>query len=116
MQPICNVEEVQLPKDHDMDETHNPMDIPDEMISQKRRPAWDRDVIQGAEKYEALEGRKISRIYSSYVALLCNLVDTEPTCFEEDTKKQEWMDAMLEEYQSIIKNDVLDVVSRPRGK
>ena len=45
---------------------------------------------------------------------MCNLVDVEPICFEEATKKEEWMDAMLEEYQSIIKNDVWDVVPRPR--
>ena len=47
---------------------------------------------------------------------MCNLVDAEPTYFEEDTKKKQWMDAMIEEYQSILKNDVLEVVPRPRQK
>ena len=45
-----------------------------------------------------------------------NLVDEEPTCFEEPSKKKEWMKAMIEEYQSIIKNDVWDVVPRPKDK
>ena len=31
-------------------------------------------------------------------------------------KKKEWKDAMIEEYQSIMKNDVWDVVPRPEGK
>ena len=44
--------------------------------------------------------------YPSYVALMCDLIDKEPTCFEEPTKQKEWVDAMVEEYQSNIKNDV----------
>ena len=30
--------------------------------------------------------------------------------------QEEWKDAMIEEYQSIMKNDVWDVVPRPEGK
>ena len=45
-----------------------------------------------------------------------NLVDEEPTCFEEASKKKEWMQAMIEEYHSIIKNDVWDVVPRTKDK
>ena len=40
------------------------------------------------------------------MSLMCDLVDKEPTCFEEATKHKEWVDPMVEEYQSIIKNDV----------
>ena len=54
------------------------------MISTKRRPYWDRDVIKEAKRYGALEGSKIQRIYLNYVALMRNLVDEEPTCFEEE--------------------------------
>ena len=54
------------------------------------------------EKYGALEGTfresKRPRPYSSYVTLMCNLVDEEPTCFEDATKKKERMDDMVEEY------------------
>jgi hypothetical protein len=58
---------------------------------------------------------KIIRItYSSYVASLCDIIDAEPTCYEEDAEKKVWKDAMIEEYQSIIKNDVWDVVLRPK--
>jgi hypothetical protein len=54
--------------------------------------------------------------FSSYMALMCYLVEKEPTCFEEAVQKKEWMDAMTEEYQSIIKNDVCEVVPRPKNK
>ena len=67
------------------------------MISHKRIPAWAHDVIQVANKYGAPEGSKRPRNYSSYVALMCNLVEAEPTCFEEATKEKEWMDAMIKE-------------------
>ena len=64
----------------------------------------------------ALEGIKRLRVHSNYVALMCNLVDEEPTCFEEASKKKEWMDCTIEEYQSILKNDVWEVVPTPKDK
>jgi hypothetical protein len=36
--------------------------------------------------------------------------------FEEAIQKKEWEDAMIEEYQSIIKNDVWEIVPRPKSK
>ena len=86
------------------------------MISTKRRPASTRDIIREAKRYGAPEASKRQRIYSNYVALTGNLIDEEPTCFEEDSNKKEWMKAMIEEYQSVINNDVWDVVPRPKDK
>jgi hypothetical protein len=54
--------------------------------------------------------------FSSYTALMCNLLDEEPTFFEEAMQKKEWADAMTEEYQSIVKNDVWEIVPRPKSK
>ena len=59
---------------------------------------------------------KRTRPYSSYVALLCDFIDKEPSNYEEAIKKKELKDAMIEEYQSIMKNDVWDVVPRKEGK
>ena len=47
---------------------------------------------------------------------MCDLVDKEPTCFEESIKQKDWDDAMVKEYQYIIKNDVWEVVPRPKYK
>ena len=60
--------------------------------------------------------RKRTRSYSSYVALLCDIIDKEPSNYEEAVENKEWKDSMIEEYQSIMKNDVSDVVPRPEGK
>ena len=67
-------------------------------ISHKRNPTWVREIIEDAEKYGAPEGtmRQIKKPnpFSSYMALMCNLIEKEPTCFEEVVQNKEWMDAM----------------------
>ena len=47
---------------------------------------------------------------------MCYLVDQEPTSYEEAIQKKEWVEAMEEEYQSIMKNDVWDIVPKPESK
>ena len=47
---------------------------------------------------------------------MCNLVDKEPTCFEEATKQKEWVNSMVNKYQSIKSNDVWEIVPRPKDK
>jgi hypothetical protein len=103
-------------EDHDMEEPQRPA----KTSTKKRRPAWAREIIQDVEKYGAPDGsfreRKKPRPYSSYVALLCDIIDVDPTCYEEVVEKKVWKDSMIEEYHSIIKNDVWDVVLRPKEK
>jgi hypothetical protein len=59
---------------------------------------------------------KIPKPFSSYTALMCDLLEEEPTYFEEAIQWKEWEDAMKKEYQSIIKNDVWEIVSRSKSK
>jgi hypothetical protein len=103
-------------EDHDMVEPQRPV----ETSTKKRKPAWAHEIIQDAKKYGAPNGsfkeRKRPQPYSSYVALLCDIIDDEPTCYEEFVGKKVWKDSVIEEYQSIIKNDVWDVVLRPIEK
>jgi hypothetical protein len=47
---------------------------------------------------------------------MSRIIDTEPSYHGEATGKQVWQDAMIEVYQSIMKNDAWDIVSRPEGK
>jgi hypothetical protein len=58
---------------------------------------------------------KRPRKFSNYVALMRKIIDSEPSTFEEAAKQQVWKDAMMEEYQSIMKNDVWEVVRDQRG-
>ena len=93
---------------------------PQMTISHKRNPTWERELIQYGEKYGSPEGTmrqiKKPKTFSSYMALMCDLIENEPTCFEEDIQKKEWADAMTEEYKSIIKNDVCEIVPRLKSK
>eukprot|EP00253_Pinus_taeda_P017764 PITA_17764 len=50
------------------------------------------------------------------MALVGECVDTEPSSFEEAMQQPVWVDAMVEEYDSIIDNSVWDFVPRPQGK
>jgi hypothetical protein len=54
--------------------------------------------------------------FSSDTDLICDLPDEEPTCFEEAIQRKEWVDAMKEEYQSIMKNKVWEIVPRSKNK
>ena len=50
------------------------------------------------------------------MAQLTSLHESEPTTYEEASIHQVWRDAMMEEYNSIMKNGVWEVVPRPKGK
>jgi hypothetical protein len=47
---------------------------------------------------------------------MSHIIDIEPSCHGEAIGPQVWQDAMTEEYQPIMKNDVWDIVPRPEGK
>jgi hypothetical protein len=40
---------------------------------------------------------KRPKTFSIYMALMCDLLEKEPTFIEEAIKKKEWADAMIEE-------------------
>jgi hypothetical protein len=47
---------------------------------------------------------------------MSDIIHSKPPCYEEETSHPVWRDAMMEEYQSIMNNDVWDIVLRPQGK
>ena len=59
---------------------------------------------------------KRPRPYNNYVALLCDIIDKDLSNYKEAAQKKEWKDAMIEEYQLIMKNVVWEIVLRPEGK
>jgi hypothetical protein len=105
-----------IPEDHDMEESQKLAEMP----SRKRRPAWAQELIRDAKRIGAPEKSfkesKKSKPYSSYMASLCDIMNAEPSSYEEAAENQVWKDAMAKEYQSIMQNDVWDVVPRPKKK
>jgi hypothetical protein len=101
-------------------ESEEQIERPLEAPQVKRKPAWCREILHEAERHGAPSGtfreRKRPHKYSGYVANMEQINNVEPTNFEDAAKQQVWRDAMMEEFQSIIKNDVWEVVPRPEGK
>jgi hypothetical protein len=104
-------------EDHDISEVQEPHQM---MILHQRKTYWAREPIQDGENYGVPEGTtrqvKRSNPFSSYMSLMCDILEEEPTCFEESIQRKEWAYAMKEEYQSIIKNEVWEIVPRPKSK
>ena len=48
--------------------------------------------------------------------MVSSINEFEPSSYEKAAGKQVWRDAMVEEYASIMKNDVWEIVLRPEGK
>jgi len=76
-----------------------------------RRPKWFEQTLGDAQEHvEAPKSSfKVSRPprkFLNYMAFITSIIDLEPSSFEEVTNQQIWRDAMVEEYNSIVKNDV----------
>ena len=106
-------------EDREFEEQQELVDPPQQNNPHKRKLAWVWQAIQGAKRYGALEEnhreRKRTRSCFRYVALLCDFIDKDPSSYEEAAEQKVWKHAMIEEYQSIMKNDVWDIVPRPKG-
>lgn len=76
--------------------------------------------MKEAETLEApkkkVRERRTPERFSNYIAMVTNIIKTEPSIYEKVSTHSMWKDSMVEEYASIMKNDVWEVVPRPEGK
>jgi hypothetical protein len=81
---------------------------------------WLKETVQEVERIVSPKGTfresKRPHRFGGYVASMRNINDDEPSSFEEANKLQVWKDVMLEEYMYILKNNVWNIVSRPKDK
>ena len=54
--------------------------------------------------------------FTGYMALMSKCIVTEPSSFEEVVQEPTWVDAMVEEYDSIVRNSAWEIVPRLVGK
>jgi hypothetical protein len=87
---VTNTPDDEILEDHDMIESQEPLQM---TISHKIKPSWERELIQDVEKYGSPEGTmrqiKKPKPFSSYIALMCDLVENDPTFFEEVIHKKD---------------------------
>ena len=50
------------------------------------------------------------------MALMSKCIVTEPSSFEKAVEDPAWVDAMVEEYDSIVRNSAWEIFPRPKGK
>ena len=60
--------------------------------------------------------RQSPNCFTGYMSLMSKCIVTEPSSFKEVVQEPTWVDAMVEEYDSIIRNSAWDIVPRPVGK
>lgn len=54
--------------------------------------------------------------FTGYMALMSKCIVKKPSSFEKEVQQPIWVDAMVEEYDSIVKKNAREVVPRPVGK
>ena len=59
---------------------------------------------------------KVPERFCSYLTVVTSITDSELSSFEEVVDQRVWREAMVEEYNSIMQNDVWKVMHRPEGK
>ena len=69
----------------------------------------------GALKKQVRE-RKPPERFGGYIAMVTDIIEIEPSSYEEASTHSVWRESMVEEYASIMKNDVWEVIPRPEGK
>jgi hypothetical protein len=132
IEEIIEEEELEEPDEENTENKNNEKDQPDHPMEPcenidsdiipktKKRPSWLESTLQDTEILKVPEGtsRKSKRPkrFSSYAAYMTKLLDEEPTTFEEAVQKGQWKEAMTEEHQSIMKNEVWEIVPRPKEK
>ena len=83
MKEVAPSPDEEIPKENHMLRSQEP---PHMNIYEKIKPSWAHEIIQEEEMYGAPEGStrqsKRPKPIPSFMDLMCDLVDKEPTCFE----------------------------------
>jgi hypothetical protein len=69
----------------------------------------------GAPTSQCRQGQSPDR-FTRYMALMRKCIVTEPSSFQETVQDPTWVDVMVEEYDSIVKNSAWEIVPRPVDK
>jgi hypothetical protein len=58
------------------------------------------------EPQEDVREREVPERFCIYLVMVGSITESKPSTFEEAADQQVWNDAMVEEYNSIVNNDV----------
>ena len=83
--------------------------------TQSKRLNLDAEKIVGAPTSQRKQRQSPDR-YSGYMALMSKCIMRKPSSFKEAMEDPAWVDAMVEEYDLIVRNSAWEIVPRPEGK
>ena len=82
------------------DELQQEMDIQQlQQVDTRSRPKWFRSTVQDSRQVDPLQSsmrRSKPPVRLSYMALMIELINSEPSIFEEPTQHDVWQEAMVE--------------------
>jgi hypothetical protein len=86
-----------------------------------KRPQWFSQTLSDAQEHvetpkSTFRESRPPKKFPNYIALMSSILYFKASSFQEAANQHVWQDAMVEEYTSIMKNDVWDIVPRPKGK
>ena len=84
-------------------------------MTEAERLAQDAEKVVGSPTAQRRQRQSPDR-YTGYMALMIKCVVTEPSSFEEAVEDPAWVDSMVEEYDSIVRNSAWEIIPRPEGK
>ena len=84
-------------------------------MTEAERLAQDAEKVVGPPTAQRRQRQSPDR-YTGYMALMSKCVVTKSSSFEEVVEDPAWVDAMVEEYDSIVRNSAWEIVPRPEGK
>ena len=80
-------------------------------LTEAERLAQDAEKVVGPPTAQRRQRKSPDR-YTGYMALVSKCVVTEPSSFEEAVEDPAWVEAMVEEYDSIVRNSAWEIVAR----
>ncbi len=117
--PKDELQDVDQPQDevHGVEETTHaaPTIRGRKRLTEAERLAQDAEKVVGPPTAQRRQRQSPDR-YTGYMALMGKCVVTEPSFFKEVVEDPAWVDAMVEEYDSIVRNSAWEIVPRPEGK
>ena len=84
----------------------------------KKKPKWLRETLKEAKEFGTPKDPVKTIVIPDRLgmALVASLRDSKPSTFEEASQHHVWRDVTMEEYHSMMKYDVWEIISRPQGK
>ena len=78
-----------------------------QQVDIRARPKWFRSTVQDSRQVNPPQSsmkRSKPPERLNYMALMTELINSEPSSFDEAAQHDVWQEAMVEEYDSIMKN------------